>query len=239
MRIVLVGGLAMLALSGIAAASASAALPEVVNKEGKALVKNKFTVEIPETERGFWLQGQSAAIGNVYCESHSPITGAFSGLKAGETTFTLKKCKGGPLGGKCTTTGSTTGEMALQFSLSLVYTSKTSKTLALLFTPHKPGHEKEDVTYSCSGINFTISSGFLVPVPQENVNKLVGVGEGLYFRAEATAGTQEVKQYENEKGEKVETYLEIASGSAGEKPVETGVKFEAYTKFEEGVEFKG
>ena len=38
---------AVCVMSAIVAASASAALPELVNKEGKALVKNKFTAEIP------------------------------------------------------------------------------------------------------------------------------------------------------------------------------------------------
>ena len=49
-------------------------------------------------------------------------------------------------------------------------------------------------------------------------------------------GEQEVKQYENEKGEKVETYLKI---SEGEAEVPSPVSFEMEAAFEEAVEFKG
>jgi hypothetical protein len=223
---------ALFAISAVAAASASAALPEIVNKEGKALVKNSFTGETRLTE----FASTSTYIGTVRCESSAGVTGKFSGVKAGETTFTLKTCTGGPVGGKCTTTGSKTGEMAIQFSLQLVYTSKASKELALLFTPHKPGHESEDVTYSCAGINFTMSGGFLVPIARENVNKLLEVGKYLYLDATSQQSVQAPSKYENEKGETVETYLEtIYAGN----PAKTGVNFDGETSFEEGVEFKG
>ena len=63
-------------------------------------------------------------------------------------------------------------------------------------------------------LNSSLHGGFLVPIPQENVNKLLEVGKDLRLDAQYTDwhGEQEIKQYENEKGEKVETYLEISQG---------------------------
>ena len=68
------------------------------------------------------------------------VTGDFSGLKTGETTFTLKTCKAVPLGGKCTgwengKNREVAGEMVIPFSLSSYIPIKASKKLALLFKP--------------------------------------------------------------------------------------------------------
>ena len=82
----------------------------------------------------------------------------------------------------------------------------------------------------------TISGDFLVPIPQENVNKLLAVGKPLRLRAEATGGEQWPKAYENEKGEKVEAFVNVNFDSGNKK---AGAIFEAEGLFEEEVEFKG
>jgi hypothetical protein len=226
---VLVVLLAVFAMSAVAAASASAALPELVNKEGKALVKNKLTTEIEKGEGAVTFKETTANQFSVECGT-AAVTGKFTGLKAGETTYTLTNCKG--LGGKCTEAGKATGEMVFPFSLSLVYTSKASKELALLFTLH------EGVSFACEGVKFTILGSFLVPIPGYDTNKLFATREYLRLEAkESGRGIQQVTKYENEKGEKVETYLEISQ--AGAENHQTSARFEADSLFEEGWEFKG
>jgi hypothetical protein len=229
---------AVCVMSVVGVASASAALPELVNKEGKALVKNKFSAKVSGDEKSFEVHTDYAGGMKVYCEQ-AAVVGGFSGLKAGETTFTLKTCRGGRLGGKCTgmekgKEREQAGEIVAPFSLTLVYASKASKGLALLFKP------QEGLTFVCQGQEFTLHGGFLVPIRQENVNKLLEVGKDLWLRAEYTeSGGQEVKQYETEKGEKVETYLKVSQ--EGGEEVESAVYFgqEIGAVFEEGVEFKG
>jgi hypothetical protein len=228
---------AVCVMSAVGVAGASAALPELVNKEGKALVKNKFSAKIQGSEKSVEFYTDWAGEVKFYCGA-AAVTGEFSGLKTGEATFTLTKCKGGALGGKCTgwekgKEREVAGEMVIPFSLTLVYTSKASKGLALLFSL------KENSSFVCSGSEFKLHGGFLVPIPQGNVNKLLEVGKDLRLDAQYTVsghGEQEIKQYENEKGEKVETYLKI---SEGEDEVPSPVSFEMEAPFEEAAEFKG
>jgi hypothetical protein len=227
MRTVLLGGLVMLALSAVATASASAALPEILNKEGKALVKNKFTADIPGVTRALWFKSEVHGVDEgVWCET-SAGSGAFSGLKAGEVTFTGKNCNDGA--GKCFEPPKLHNELVISFALTPVYISKASKELALLFTLH-------EASFKCGGELTTISGDFLVPIPTENVNKLLAVGTPLRLHAEATGGEQSPKAYENEKGEKVEAFVTLNFGSGNQKG---GANFEAEGLFEEEVEFKG
>jgi hypothetical protein len=224
---------AVCVMSAVGVASASAALPELVNKEGKALVKDKFSAQ-SETYVEFYTDWSGGA--KFVCET-AAVAGDFNGLKTGEATFTLKKCKTeAGLGGKCTgiekgKKREVAGEMVIPFSLTLVYTKKASKELALLF------NLKESSSFVCGGSEFKLHGGFLIP--QENVNKLLEVGKGPWLDARYKTsgdGEQEVKQYENEKGEKVETYLKI---SEGEAEVSSPVSFEMRAAFEEAMEFKG
>jgi hypothetical protein len=226
---------ALFAISAVGAASASAALPELVNKEGKALVKNKFSAqEISRVEIYTDLSGGV----KFECEK-AAVAGDFNGLKTGEATFTLKTCKeDNGVGGKCTgmekgKEREVAGEIVIPFSLTLVYTKKASKELALLF------NLKESSSFVCGGSEFKLHGGFLVPIQQDQVNQLLEVGKGPWLNARYTTsggGEQEVKQYENEKGEKVETYLKVSQGGT---EVNSPVSFEMRAAFEEEMEFKG
>jgi hypothetical protein len=226
---------AVCVMSAVGVASASAALPELVNKEGKALVKDKFSAE--EISRVEFYTDWSGGV-KFECEK-AAVAGDFNGLKTGEATFTLKTCKeDAGVGGKCTGWENgkhreVAGEIVIPFSLTLVYTKKASKELALLF------NLKETSSFVCGGSEFKLHGGFLVPIPQGDVNKLLEVGKGPFLDARYTTsgeGEQEVKQYENEKGEKVETYLKV---SEEKDEVPSPVSFEMRAAFEEAMEFKG
>jgi hypothetical protein len=228
---------AVCVMSAVGVAGASAALPELVNKEGKALVKDKFSAKITGAKAVEFYTDWSGGV-KFECET-AGVAGDFSGLKTGEATFTLKTCKeDAGVGGKCTgwengKKREVAGEMVIPFSLTLVYTKKASKELALLFSL------KETSSFVCAGSEFKLHGGFLVPIPQGNVNKLLEVGKDLYLDARYMTsgdGEQEVKQYENEKGEKVETYLKVSQEGT---EVNSPVSFELETAFEEAVEFKG
>jgi hypothetical protein len=229
---------AVCVMSVVGVAGASAALPELVNKEGKALVKDKFSAKMTGGKAVEFYTDWAGEV-KFYCET-AAVAGDFSGLKTGEATFTLKTCKSnGGVGGKCTGVEKgkkreVVGEMVIPFSLTLVYTKKASKELALLFSL------KETSSFVCAGSEFKLHGGFLVPIPQGDVNYLFEVGKGPFLDARYTAsgeGEQEVKQYENEKGEKVETYLKLSTAEGTE--VKSPVSFETEAAFEEEMEFKG
>ena len=224
---------AVCVMSVVGVAGASAALPELVNKEGKALVKDKFSAKITGAKAVEFYTDWSGGV-KFECEK-AAVAGDFNGLKTGEATFTLKTCKeDAGVGGKCTGKGrEVAGEIVIPFSLTLVYTKKASKELALLF------NLKETSSFVCGGSEFKLHGGFLVPIQQDQVNQLLEVGKGPWLNARYTTsggGEQEVKQYENEKGEKVETYLKVSQGGT---EVNSPVSFEMRAAFEEAMEFKG
>ncbi len=228
---------AVFAMSAVAAASASAALPELVNKEGKTLVKNQFSGTMIIEKGGLYAPVEiQMPKWKIYCEEEREltVTGKFTGLKTGEVTFPLKRCKGGELGGGCISKGAGEKEIVLPFSLTLVYTNKAKKEVALLYTL------KENVVLVCSGTHYNMSGAILVPIPSTDVNKLITVKEHINLAAgplEGQRDEQGTKQYENEKGERVETSIKVEV-EKGSGPGTAGVAFDQETLFEEEVEFK-
>ncbi len=216
---------AVFAMGTVAAASASAALPEIVNKAGKALVKDKFTGEF---EPGGVTQFRQPGGVTLECEGirEETVTGAFGGLKTGEATFTFKGCSYD--GSAC----KPSGEVVFPTSLTLVYLSKATKELALLAEPHALGNPKEALGFTCgAGFKIKVSGSFLIRV--EPVNALISK-LGL---DPSGNGTQSPNKYENEKGEQVEATLKLAVN--GGTATDNSLEFQATAAFEEEVEFKG
>jgi hypothetical protein len=73
-------------LSSVGVASASAALPEMVNKEGKALVKSKFTGTVPHMR--FDIKGW----GVVQCSGGAKSSGEVTGLQNSHSAWTWTGC---------------------------------------------------------------------------------------------------------------------------------------------------
>jgi hypothetical protein len=112
-RTVMVTALATCVVGAVGVASASAALPELVNKEGNQLVKTHFTAtggdSVIEMKR----------IGALICrESH--VSGEVTGLKTAHAILSFTKCTGEPQE-SCETPKAKQGEIALgEISAKLV-----------------------------------------------------------------------------------------------------------------------
>ncbi len=221
-RSVLVAIVAVLALSAVASATASAALPEIVNSKGEELVKKKFTGEV--TER---MVDEINGEGTEECQKLT-FTGEVKGTKGGEGTLTLH-CSGG-----CHTKGLKEKEMKFSVSVNLVWLKKAKEEAALLLSI--PGvADFEGYCWSqitASQLPFEVSGSFLVPVSP--TNKL---GTGYRFLLKYQNGDiQEPSEYENEAGEKVKAQLETSSPSWKNRPLGLAAAFPM--TFEEAAEFK-
>src|ERR1700761_7755658 len=119
-------GLALVALFAIgaaASASASASLPELVNKEGKEVVKKKFTGKASGTST-FETKGGEA----VKCTGGTTV-GEVTGLKTQTVENKFTKCTAAAGLLKCKTSGAAAGEIVLKLNAKIVYLSESSKTV--------------------------------------------------------------------------------------------------------------
>ena len=220
-RSVLVAIVAVLALSAVATATASAALPEIVNSKGEELVKKKFTGEVTE-KMTFEVVGQ----GTEECEKLS-LAGGVKGTKGGEATLTLH-CFA-----TCHTSGSKEKEIKLPVSVNLVWLNKATERIALLISI--PGVVKlEGDCWSGYGAPFELSGSFLIRVG--GTNKL---STEYNLLTEQKKGIQEPDEYENEAGEKVKAQLETTNGAYKNwTNLPLGIEIGFPMKFEEAAEFK-
>ncbi len=121
-RSVLVAIVAVLALSAVATATASAALPEIVNSKGEELVKKKFTGEVTGT-----MIDEINGEGAEECQKLT-FAGEVKGTKGGEGTLMLH------CAGSCHTKGLKEKEMKFSVSVNLVWLSKAKEEAALLLS---------------------------------------------------------------------------------------------------------
>lgn len=224
-RNVFLAVVAALALTAVATATASAALPELVNSKGAELVKKNFTTG-----------GHKAALGlEIFKHGHETcaelsFAGEVKGTKGGEATLTLHCIAG------CRTKGAKEKEIKLPLSVNLVWLSKAKESIALLFSI--PG--TVDLEKYCWGTETSslfpleLSGSFLVPVAARNE-----------LRTEYTLdpsqkkSVQEPDEYENEAGGKVKAQLETTESLSSEwKNLAMGIEGEIPMKFEEEAEFK-
>jgi|HubBroStandDraft_4_1064222.scaffolds.fasta_scaffold38028_2 hypothetical protein len=221
-RNVLVAIVAVLALSAVASATASAALPEIVNSKGEALIKKKFTGEV--TER---MIDEINGRGSEECQKLA-FAGEVKGTKGGEGTLTLH-CSGG-----CHTKGLKEKEMKFPVSVNLVWLSKAKEEAALLLSI--PGvADFEGYCWSDtmpSQFPLEVSGSLLIRVSP--TNKL---GTEYRFLVKQKNGRQEPSEYENEAGEKVKAQLETTA-SLYWKNQSLGLEDAFPMNFEEAAEFK-
>jgi len=218
---VLVGALA---LSAVASASASAVLPEIVNSKGGELVKKKFTSKGTES-RDFLT---AANHGLFECVGFSG-KGEVKGTRGGEETSTYTGCK---YASKCQTAGNREGEITFTTSVTPVWLNKAKEEVALLLSL-KPG----GFQFNCGSPllqKYTVSGAILVRVGV--VNKL---NTTYNFATKQTNGIPELREYENEAGEKVTANLKgEASGVENWKNEPMANETAWGTTFEEEAEFK-
>ncbi len=187
-RGVLVG---VLCIGVFAAPSAFASKGELLNKEGKALVKNKFTGTLGESKL------ESVEKASVTCKGGT-ITGVVTSVKAAEASIVLESCKSGL---QSCQTGAKEGELDLPTTtLSVLPYIEASTTYGL-----------KEVVVHCPKLELTVdvNGSFLVPIgaSQEKTFKTE-----YKFTAKQTEGKQMPLEGENAEKETFRFSLEANFG---------------------------
>jgi hypothetical protein len=209
---------AMLAIGALAAATASAALPELVNSKGEALVKKKYTsksgASTLETEKN----------GAVKCKEGTD-TGESTGPKTGTSTVTFTGCESASI--KCKTSGAKTGEIITKATSKLVYINEKEKTVGLALAA-------TESTIECSILQKLKVRGSVIGV----LTPVNTVAEEFTLTFKQKKGVQEPTEYEEE-GKKVKDITETeGSGIKTFKFEPSGLETTDTLKFEEKVEVK-
>jgi hypothetical protein len=210
--------LACLLLMGAAAADAAlASKGELVNSEGKALVKNKFKGVIGATAV------ETTGGRSVKCKAGT-ASGVETSKTEGEQTITYKECKSSVEGVSCNSPGQGSGVIELKEVKLSTLPAKFPGDMPLTYILRASATE-------CAGVKGEIKGSYLSPVPSEGK-----LSTTYTFVSKQTKGVQEPSEYENTKGEKVKFAFEAAlSGSElFEKAGVSGI--EEFT-FEESAEF--
>jgi hypothetical protein len=226
-RLIGLAVLAVFCMSAVGAAAASASEGELVNKEGNALVKNKFTVTSGQGTL------ETAAGTKIICKKDTGH-GIVTSKTGGELTVLFSGCTSGGLsckGGKDEEGEAPAGSIYVLLGI-LVKPSKNGERLILL-TIHKPGTlEAGELEIVCTGVKIKVK-GSLLTFNNFPVGKL---SKDYNFVFKQKKGIQEPDEYENEAKEKIKNHLEATvEGLAFEKAGEEGTDL---VLFEEEVQFK-
>jgi hypothetical protein len=213
---------AVFAMSAIATASASASLPELVNREGREVVKKKFTGKATGSSTFETKSGEA-----VKCTGGT-TKGEVTGVKTQtvENKFTSCSAAAGLL--KCKTKGAASGEIALKLNAKIVYISESAKTVGVdLVLP-------ETITIECTGL----LSETLHVKGSTICSTTTALSKKATITCRQTKGKQEFTEYE-EAGRKIKDITET-EGSGAKKFAfeESGLSSTNELEFEEEVEIK-
>jgi len=208
-RVLGVTGAAILVVSAVAAASASAANPQFVLKEGA------FPVNFTSTSGAGTLQTVGGTTVNCSADTN---TGRILNSKDDEVTVTFTGCNA--FGFPCTTATQSSGTIKTKLLKSkLVYNVGKTKVLDLLYPateafPPKAGAEGGVLAeFTCGGfISVVVRGAVLGEFPTRNVFLH---STSLVLRQ--TGGNQEFSEYVTEGGETKKAFLEQNTGSGFER----------------------
>jgi hypothetical protein len=179
-------------VGAVAASSASAALPEFSNNSYPIPITVKSTGQVTiQSAEGAWLCESMTASGSVTGHKTGTVTFKISGCASGLPIY----CHSGPLNNELET---------VPMSLTPVYTA--GKQVALEFKP-----ASGETVASLKGIlgACTLKGSILA-----RITHFSGAEFGLHFE-QTGHGTQIPSQFETEKGELVNSWLEIGLNSSG------------------------
>jgi hypothetical protein len=217
MRIIVVT-LASLLLVGAAMADTSlASKGELVNSEGKALVKNKFKGVLGETVI------ETTGSKGVKCKSGTAV-GVETSKTEGEQTATFKECKSSQEGASCKSPGQSTGVIELKEVKLSTLPAKFPGDMPLTYILRASSVE-------CGSVKGQIKGSYLSPVPSEGK-----LSTTYSFIAKQTKGVQEPSEFENTKGE-IEKFSVEAQLGPLEVFEKAGVSSKEEFTFEESAEF--
>jgi hypothetical protein len=189
MRIKMIGltAIAMLAISAIATAAASAALPEQVPASGTfTATSGKSTFETKSGEK-------------VVCEEDK-ASGEITGAKTDKSTITFSKCEA--FGLKCKSKGAASGEIVLKMNSELVYINKSKKEVGNILTL------AEELTIECTVLQkLKVKGATLCPITPVNTKT-----KTFTLTCTETKGVQQPTEYENSSGVKVKAPITETKG---------------------------
>jgi hypothetical protein len=206
-RTVTVIAVAMLAMSVVGVASASASLPELTNSKGEALLKKHFTLDAGEAKI-------ETSFETYDCKSITS-KGEVTGKKTvGNVVVEWHEC--GNSGNSCSNTGKMLKSETLKGALT--YIDKASKTVGLVLEKEKQDEYEELgfesplwATYECSSVGYTLRGHLIGLLTSVNTYKKAFT---LNYAASAK-GTQDPNQYEG--GPAGEELVTTATGSGKEQ----------------------
>jgi hypothetical protein len=218
-------GLALVALfmiGSVASATASASLPELVNKEGKELVKKKFTGKATGTSTFETKSGEA-----VKCKAGT-TAGEVTGLKTQTVENKFTGCTAGAGLLKCKTPGAAAGEIALKLNAKVVYLSESAKTVGVDLV--LPG----TIAIECTGFG----SETLHVKGSTLCTTTTALSTKATIACKQTKGKQEFTEYE-EGGVKIKAITETEGTGIKNFPFEeSGLSSTNELTFEEEVEIK-
>jgi len=188
--------LVVLCIGQATATAATASEGELVNKEGGALVKNKFA------STGGVKTIATVAGTDITCKS-SIDHGIWTSKTGGEDTILFKECTtlGGTVsckGGKDEAGEPKAGEVFMLLGLLIKRSNATERLI--LYTIHTPGTlEAGELEFVCSGVKIKLRGSFL----STSNYKTKVLSKTIELSFTQSKGKQAVTEYENEKGEKV------------------------------------
>jgi hypothetical protein len=211
----------MLVISAVSA-TASAAHPELVNKEGKELVKKSVTFT-SGTGTFESVRGQ-----RLTCSSDTG-TGLVTGTSTATGTVKFKGCEA--FGNACSSAGAGPGEIVSFTDLQLLLILNPSN---MTFEPAWV-IETGKVEINCGSLERVEVKGTAIATFTP-VKKLV---KSLSIKLLEKKGVEEYTEYINEKSEKIKANLETeGSGLVKFGPEEAGLENEETMTFEEEVEVR-
>jgi hypothetical protein len=193
------GALVAVVAMGVVTAPAFASLPQFVPAEGV-----KWPIKLESKSTGKW-QMAGASEGTMTCTG-SKLKGEITGPKSFSVTVEMEGCKGSQFfeDDTCHSEGRGEGDMVLSGTGKLVYLSKSKKEVATILTTPD---------FECGRALWESGGGELIPLEPVNVK-----GSEIKFTATGNGkGTMNVKEYENEKGEKKIEELEWGGISGFQK----------------------
>lgn len=189
-RKILVCLIAVFAISAIASASASAALPELVNNKGKALVKKQDT----STDGAATLETVGGS--KVTCKASSD-TSEITGLKTDTVTVTFTGCEA--FEETCQSAGQAAGTIKTNLLASKLAYINGKTEVGVVLKPKEAGGLF--VEFECSGIKIKVKGsviGVITPInmfvaPPGHFTLTFTQAKGVQVPTEYESGTKQVK----------------------------------------------
>jgi hypothetical protein len=186
-RILTLGLLALMAITAYASASASAALPELVNNKGEALKEKEFT---SKSGKGTL----KATNGTVMCTADTN-KGTVTGTKSDEVVVTFTNCTDN-FGNNCQSAGQATGTIVtnlLESTLGYINKTTTPPEVGIDLAPKAPA--TVFVSFKC-GPFITVEVRGSVIGKITPVNKLVKTTEHFTLAFTEAGGKQVPEKFE-------------------------------------------